>query len=171
MYLSKILITIIFTELAVGILVIGLFLYFVKNKATQRAKMREAILQKQASSFGNATWFPVRYSSHKYFQSIWKFFAWENSGVMFLDEGSIFFIPESQITPSLNFDLNSSKTFVNWLGMKLWPNGFVYWFSIKSNGETHYFTSETGTFIFTSQKTTKDIYNKLQEYIGKINRA
>jgi hypothetical protein len=158
-------------EIAVGILAIGFLFYFAKNKATRRTEMRNIILQEQASSFGNAVWFPVRYSSRKRFHSIWKFFVWETGGVMFLDKGSIFFFPENQINHPLVFNLSSSEAYLNWVGIKMWPNGFLYWFSIMSDNETHYFTSETRTFIFTSKWTTEDIYNKLQEYTNKIKSA
>jgi hypothetical protein len=161
----KIVFIIIFIEIAVGVLVAGLAVYFFKNKASMRSKMRAEIIQRRAASFGNAVWFPIRYSSDKYFQRIWKFLVWEKSGILFLDKGSIFFVSEDQIDQSLVINLTSSETYLNWVGMKLWPNGLLYWFSTVSNGETHYFTSETGTFIFTSRMTTERVYNKLREYV------
>ena len=161
---AKLFFLMIFLEIAACILAIGLLAYFFKRKASMRSKLRDQILQKRASSFGNSVWLPIRYSSQKYFQKIWKFSVWEKSGVLFLEKGSIFFVSDEQMDQSLVLSLNSSETFLNWVGMKLWPNGFVNWFSAVSNGETHYFTSETGTFIFTSRKTTESVYNKLQEY-------
>jgi hypothetical protein len=151
-------------EIAVSILAIGLLAYFFKRKASRRSKMRNEILQQRASSFGNAVWLPIRYSSQEYFQKIWKFSVWEKSGVLFLDKGSIFFVSDEQIDQSLVLNPNSSETPLHWVGMKLWPNGFMYWFCAVSNDETHYFTSETGTFIFISSKTTESVYHRMIEY-------
>ncbi len=158
-------------EIAVSALAIALLSYFFKMKASRRSKMRNEILQKRASSLEDTVWLPIRYSSQKYFQKIWKFLIWEKSGVLFLDKGAIYFVADDQIDQPLVLHPNSSETFLNWVGVKLWPNGFVYWFSAVSNGETHYFTAETGSFIFTSKKTTESVYNTLREYIVQNKSA
>ena len=158
-------------EIAVAVLVVGLLAIFFKMKANRRSKMRDKILQKRASSFGNAIWLPIRYSSQSYFQKAWKSFVWEKSGVLFFDRGSIFFVSDEHIDQSLILDSKSSETSLNWVGRKFWPNGFMYWFSVVSNGETHYFTSETGTLTFESRKTTERVYNRLREYVAKQKSA
>src|SRR6185503_12174099 len=98
---AKLFFLMIFLEIAVFILAIGLLAYFFKRKASMRSKLRNLILQKRASSFGNAVWLPIRYSSQKYFQKIWKFSVWEKSGVLFLEKGSIFFVSDEQMDQSL----------------------------------------------------------------------
>jgi hypothetical protein len=167
----KLFLLMIFLAIAVSILAIGLLALLFKNRAHRRSKRRNEILQKRASSSDAAVWIPIRYSSQRYFQRMWKFWVWEKSGVLFLDKGSIFFVSDEQIDQSLVLTPNPSESNLNWVGAKFWPNGFVHWFTVVANGETHYFTSETGTFIFTSRKSTESVYNQLREHAEQAKSA
>ena len=50
--------------------------------------------------------------------------------------------------PKLQFD--KEDTSIDWVGM-VFKNGGCSWFLIETSKERHYFTSETGTFIFGSK--------------------
>ncbi len=148
---------------------VGLFLCYAKLESDKRHKLQERILRNQQSSFKTAISYPIRYSSHRHFHKMLRLFAWEQSGLMFLVNGYAYFVLSGQMDSPLAFDLNSSQITIKWVNRSLYD--VLSWFSIEANGETHYFTSETGTFVFTSKEATANIYNRLMQYATKTKSA
>jgi hypothetical protein len=128
---------------------------------------------------------PVRYSSSNYFSLFWKFLVFEGSGLLCQLENQLVFIgyfhdrqriqkDVNSFAPFCIYDVNSDQkvryTFdledmeLEWVGRRLWVNGGASWFSLSSQNETHYFTSDNGNyFIFGSKSLTNKIYRRLVE--------
>ena len=65
---------------------------------------------------------------------------------------------------ALAFDRSTSQ--VSSVGRRFWPNGALSWISITKSGQKHYFSSETGTWVFGSKRTTEELYEKINEHLG-----
>lgn len=109
---------------------------------------------------------PVRYASAERFAKSWKFFPWELCGILHIGhDGATFHTSLSRTGPSLAFDQSASQ--VSWLGRRFWPNGYFSWVIISMAGKKHYFTSETGTTVLGSKRTTEELYRKLNDCLGE----
>ncbi len=66
---------------------------------------------------------------------------------------------------TLQFAPGNSR--INWLGKCPWPNGAVSWLRFDTADQKHYFSSETGVFIFGSHKSTRVLYDEANRYFGR----
>ncbi len=107
----------------------------------------------------NQPWFPVRYASAPRFKAWFKIFPWEGAGIVVITRATVLFLGETLSGTSLNLQFAAANTRINWLGKCPWPNGAVSWFEFDVTNEKHYFSSETGAFVFGSNKSTKAIYD------------
>jgi len=57
------------------------------------------------------------------------------------------------------FDISNSN--ITWIGKDWFRNGVLSWLEITHQNEKHYFSSETGTWVFGSEMTTHHIYDEL----------
>jgi hypothetical protein len=99
----------------------------------------------------------VRYSSEAKFKSFLKFFPWNGAGVLFCRPGQIVFVGKTISGKPLQLEFNPTNSRPNWKGMDFLLNGAVTWFDFDTANGKHYFTSETGFFVFGSKKSTEKI--------------
>ncbi|MFN2529713.1 MAG: hypothetical protein ABR555_00300, partial [Pyrinomonadaceae bacterium] len=112
----------------------------------------------------------VRYSSQARFKVWWKIFPWEGAGILVTRPGSVSFVGEIFSGSPLSLQFDSSNSQVKWLGKCPWPNGAVSWFELDTQGNKHYFTSETGAFIFGSHQSTRAAFDKAQQSLASYIR-
>ncbi len=79
---------------------------------------------------------------------------------MYVSKDKMTFFTEIFSNRNIEFDFNLQNSKVNWIGRTA-LNGATSWFVINFQGEKHYFSSETGTFVFGSKSTTKQIYDEI----------
>ena len=161
-----ILIVIVFALIAmvmVPFLVIWIYIFYQNSK---RKKMVQRILASRPDLIGNKRWFPARYSSQSKFDSLLKFFPWNGAGIVVIVPGSVLFLGETMSGTPLTLQFSPGNSRINWLGKCPWPNGLVSWLSFDTADQKHYFSSETGIFIFGSHQTTKAIYDEANRNFG-----
>ncbi len=134
------------------------FLIYVFYQNSKRRRIRDKVLAAHQQLIGNHKPIAVRYCSEPRFKAWFKIFPWEGAGVLLPSSGNVMFVGEnlSGVPVVLQFARGNSE--VKWLGKCPWPNGAVSWFEFDLPGEKHYFTSETGAFVFGSHKSTEAIY-------------
>jgi hypothetical protein len=144
-----------------GILMIPFLAFFV-YVFFQNSK-RKRIRQRTASSYGqmigNSRTVAVRYASEPRFRSWWKIFPWEGAGLLVPAAGVVTFVGEQLNGSPINLQFARNTTQATWLGKCPWPNGAVSWFALDTQGQKHYFTSETGPFVFGSNNSTKAAFD------------
>jgi hypothetical protein len=145
--------------------VIALFAYIIFQNSKRR-KIRERILSSRRNVIGDKRWFPVRYASQPRFDSWFKIFPWEGAGVMVVVTGSTLFLGETMSGTPLTLQFAPGNSRINWLGKCPWPNGAVSWLRFDTADQKHYFSSETGVFIFGSHNSTKALYDEANRYFG-----
>ena len=138
-----------------------LFFVYVFYQNSKRKKIRSRVLSAMQQLGASHRQLPVRYSSEERFKAWWKIFPWEGAGLLFVAPGVIHFFGEKNSGQRLEMHLTPENSRVNWLGKCPWPNGAVSWFEIQTPTEKHYFSSETGPFIFGSHNSTRSIYDEL----------
>lgn len=150
--------------LFVGLMFIpfALFLGYVFYQNSKRKKIRERTRQAFAQLIGDNQTIPVRYCSERHFKSWLKIFPWEGTGLIVPGNGVVTFVGEKLNGVSLNLQFRQGDSTVSWLGKCPFPNGAVSFFAFDTRGEKHYFTSETGVFVFGSHKSTKAAFDELQ---------
>lgn len=136
------------------------FFVYVFYQNVKRKRIRERTLAAQSALINNRRWFPVRYASAPRFKSWFKVFPWEAAGVIVMDPPSVIFLGETLSGSGLNYQFAPGNSSLNWLGKCPWPNGAVSWFEFETPDGKHYFSSETGAFIFGSNNSTKEIYDE-----------
>ncbi len=146
-----------------------LILLYGSIKASKRKKLQKEIAATKARLLSEGQWFPVRYASKKRFEKIWKFCTWEATGILFVSPTQVIFFSKphprwSEEDTQLQFNIEDIR--VKWIGMNFWPNGTASWLAIEARGEEYYFTSETGTFVFGSKATTREIYEGLSKVLS-----
>lgn len=139
--------------------------FFIIIHARKKSKERDKALRLKLNKYIGKTTFPIRYASQKRFSKFWKFFPWDSSGVLVVDGNIIrcdLSAPPGGIR-SIELELKDISPL--WLGRKHWfKNSVASWFVIEDHLEQkHYFTSETGTYIFGSKRTTKEILEELKK--------
>lgn len=147
----------------VPVLAIWVYIFYQNNK---RKKIRERVLASRPDLFGNHRWFPARYASQPKFDSLWKFFPWDGAGIVIVVPGSVLFMGETMSGTPLTLQFAPGNARLNWLGKCPWPNGMVSWLRFDTAAQQHYFSSETGIFIFGSHQTTKAIYDEANQHFG-----
>ena len=140
----------------------ALFLGYVFYQNGKRKKIRERNRQAFAQVIGNNHTIPVRYCSDQHFRSWIKIFPWEGTGLIVPGNGVVTFVGEKLNGVPLNFQFGQGDSTVSWLGKCPFPNGAVSFFTFDTRGQKHYFTSETGVFVFGSHKSTKAAFDESQ---------
>jgi hypothetical protein len=144
-------------------LVIWIYIFYQNSK---RKKIVQRILASRADLIGNKRWFPARYASQPKFDSLLKFFPWDGAGVIIVVPGGVVFLGETLSGTPITLQFAPGNSRVNWLGKCPWPNGLVSWLRFDTADQKHYFSSETGIFIFGSHQTTKTIYDEANRHFG-----
>jgi hypothetical protein len=144
-----------------GILLIPFFLFivYVFYQNSKRKHIRQRTAASYAHMMGNYRTVPVRYASEPRFRSWWKVFPWEGAGLLVPGNGVVTFVGEHLNGSTLNLQFAHNASQVTWLGKCPWPNGAVSWFALETQGHKHYFTSETGAFVFGSHNSTKAAFD------------
>jgi hypothetical protein len=104
----------------------------------------------------------VRYSSEKKFKSFIKFFPWNGAGVLFCQQGRTIFIGKTISGKPLQMEFNPTNSRPNWQGIDFLKNGVLTWMDFDTATGKHYFTSETGFFVFGSENSTRKIAQDVQ---------
>jgi hypothetical protein len=139
-----------------------LFFIYVFYQNSKRKRIRERTQAAYGHMFGNSRIVPVRYASEPRFKSWWKIFPWEGTGLLAPSAGVVTFVGEKLNGSPINLQFGQDTASVLWLGKCPWPNGAVSWFAFDSQGKKHYFTSETGAFVFGSNNSTKAAFDESQ---------
>lgn len=145
--------------------VIGLWAYIIFQNS-KRKKIRERILSSRRDVIGDKRWFPARYASQSRFDSWFKIFPWDGAGIIVVVPGSLLFLGETLSGTPVTLQFAPGNSRINWLGKCPFPNGAVSWLCFDTADQKHYFSSETGVFIFGSHNSTKAIYNEANRYFG-----
>lgn len=145
--------------------VIAIWIYvFYQN--SKRKKIVQRILASRTDIIGNKRWLPVRYASQQKFDALLKFLPWDGVGVVIVVPGSVLFLGETFSGAPLALQFAPGNSRLNWLGKCPWPNGMLSWLRFDTADQKHYFSSETGVFIFGSHQTTKAIYDEANHNFG-----
>jgi hypothetical protein len=162
---TQTLIEIVLLLIFVGMMFVPFLLFFIYvfYQNSKRKKIRERTGQAFAQLIGNNNTVPVRYCSEPHFKSWLKIFPWEGSGLLVSGVGVVTFVGEKLNGVPLNLQFGRTDSTVTWLGKCPFPNGAVSFFVFDTRGEKHYFTSETGAFVFGSHKSTKAAFDKSQK--------
>jgi hypothetical protein len=144
-----------------GILLIPFLLFFVYvfYQNSKRKGIRQRTTASYAHMIGNSRTVPVRYASETRFRSWFKVFPWEGAGLLVPANGVVTFVGEQLNSTPLNLQFAPNGSQATWLGKCPWPNGAVSWFSLETQGQKHYFTSETGAFVFGSHTSTRAAFD------------
>ena len=138
---------------------IAFFIYvFFQN--SKRKSIRARAQAQYGHMIGSSIAVPVRYCSEPRFKTWFKIFPWEGAGLLVPSNGVVTFVGEKNNGTPLNVQFARDSSVVQWLGKCPWPNGAVSWFSVDTQGQKHYFTSETGAFVFGSDKSTREAYDQ-----------
>jgi len=156
-----ILVVVLIALLAVVFIPVALFLGYAFFLKWKRDQTRAAIVRDRQQLIGNHRWFPVRYASEQRFKSLFKIFPWEGPGILVIVPGSALFLSQTNSGSPLMLQFAPGNSTLNWLGKAPWPNGAVSWFYFTTTIEKHYFSSETGVLIFGSHKSTKAMYDEV----------
>jgi len=156
-------------EIIVSLIFLGLmlvpflaFFVYVFYQTSKRKQIRSRAQNAYAHMIGASRSVPVRYASEPRFRTWLKIFPWEGTGLLVPSSGFITFVGEKLNGTPLNFQFGPANSTLVWLGKCPWPNGAVSWFCFDVAGEKHYFTSETGAFVFGSSGSTKAAYEESQ---------
>ena len=138
------------------------FFIFVFYQNSKRKRIRQRTQSAYAQLIGNNRTVPVRYAAEPRFKSWLKIFPWEGTGLLVPSKGVVTFLGEKLNGTPLNVQFGPSASTLTWLGKCPWPNGAVSWFVFDVQGEKHYFTSETGAFVFGSNNSTRAAFDESQ---------
>jgi len=139
-----------------------LFFVYVFFQNSKRKRIRERMLAAHQELIRDHKPIPVRYCSEARFKAWLKIFPWEGAGVLLPSLGNIVFLGEKLSGAPVTLQFAPTNSEIKWLGKCPWPNGAVSWFEVDRPGERHYFTSETGAFVFGSHKSTRAAYDQAQ---------
>jgi len=137
-----------------------LFFIYAFYQNSKRKRIRERTRSAYAHMIGDGRAIPVRYASEPRYKLWFKIFPWEGTGLIVPAKGCVTFVGENLNGTPLNFQFVPGNATLLWLGKSPWPNGAVSWFAFEVQGLKHYFSSETGTFIFGSHNSTKTAYDE-----------
>ncbi len=117
----------------------------------------------EASQQAREGWqsYPVRYCSEKRFRSWWKLLTWEATGILSLSDEGVTLTTKTPGGATVERRFHPEEATIEWEGQNLLPNGVLSWFVIEQDGERVYFTSETGSTVFGSESSTREIYDRL----------
>lgn len=168
---AQIIITIVILLFALAGLFVPLTIFFIYVffQTSKRKRIRERMLSTQALLVGAHHWLPVRYASEPRFKSWFKIFPWEGAGILVLAPGSVTFLGETNSGTAVNLQFAPGNATVNWIGKTPFPNGAVSWFDFMTASGRHYFSSETGAFVFGSHRSTKEAFDRASESFGSVS--
>jgi hypothetical protein len=147
---------------------LGLFFVYVFFQTSKRKRIRQRVLTEQAQFIGNHPWIPVRFASEPRFNSWFKIFPWEGAGILLLAPGSVTFLGETNAGRPVNLQFAPGNSTLNWIGKSPFPNGAVSWFDFTTASGRHYFSSETGAFVFGSHRSTKEAFDQASRSFAGI---
>ena len=153
------------TLFVIGVLGIAMILV-ARNAARRRSKDIEQLRVKVTEAEGITWSTPVRYASARWFRSFWKSLPWEGHGLLCVRQSDLLFFGYSKARCEITLRVPRDEVCLQWIGRKLWPNFFISWFKLSANEQTHYLTSDTGTFVFGSKRTTDEILQKLSKMLA-----
>jgi hypothetical protein len=142
------------------------FFIYVFFQNSKRKSIRARAQTQYGHVIGNSNAVPVRYCSEPRFRTWFKIFPWEGAGLLVSANGVVTFVGEKNDGTPLNLQFARDSSVLQWMGKCPWPNGAVSWFSIDSQGQKHYFTSETGPFVFGSHNSTKAAFDQSQNSLA-----
>ena len=143
-----------------------LFILYVFYQNSKRKRIRQRTTSSNALMIGNNRTVPVRYASEPRFRSWWKVFPWEGAGLLVPANGVVTFVGEQLNGSPVNLQFAHNLSQLTWLGKCPWPNGAVSWFVLETLGHKHYFTSETGAFVFGSDNSTRAAFDDCSRSLG-----
>ena len=162
----------------IAILLIGLALFFIPFigffiyvffQTSKRKRIRERVLAANQQLVGTKPCLPVRYASEPRYKSWFKIFPWAGAGVLVLTPGSSLFLGETNSGNSVVLQFAPGNSTINWIGKSPFPNGAVSWFQFTTTTEKHFFSSETGAFVFGSHRSTKEIFDQAsRSFTGQV---
>jgi hypothetical protein len=147
--------------LAITFVPFALFIGYVLFQKQKRDRIRTTILRERQRLIGNHKWLSIRYASESRFKAFFKIFPWEGAGILVIAPASALFLGQTLTGSPMMLQFAPANSTLNWLGKALWPNGAVCWFYFTIANEKHYFSSETGALVFGSHKSTKAIYDEV----------
>ena len=164
----EIIIQLIFLLFFIGALFFPFLLFFIYvfYQNSKRKKIRARTQNSYNHLIGSNQAIPVRYASEPRFNSWLKVFPWEAAGVLVPSRGCVTFVGENLNGTPLNLQFSPADSSILWLGKCPWPNGAVSWFAFDARGLKHYFSSETGAFVFGSHASTTTAYQQAQQSFG-----
>ena len=142
------------------------FFIYVFFQNSKRKNIRTRAQTQYGHVIGNSNAAPVRYCSEPRFRTWFKIFPWEGAGLLVSANGVVTFVGEKNDGTPLNLQFARDSSVLQWMGKCPWPNGAVSWFSIDTQGQKHYFTSETGPFVFGSNKSTREAFDQSQRSLS-----
>ncbi len=146
---------------AIFVPLFSIFGYMIFNYFRRRSIQKSMLTANNALATTSRHHF-VRYSSEKKFKSFIKFFPWNGAGVLFCQKGRTIFIGKTISGKPLQMEFNPTNSRPNWQGMDILKNGVVTWMDFDTANGKHYFTSETGFFVFGSESSTRKIAEDAQ---------
>ena len=153
-------IVVLLISLGIALFPFVLFFIYVFYQNSKRKQIRERTRKAYSHMIGSTNTLPVRYCSEPRFKSWFKIFPWDGTGWLVPSSGVVTFVGEKLNGTPLNLQFGHGNTSANWLGKCPFPNGSVSWFVFEVQGEKHYFTSETGPFVFGSNNSTKAAFDE-----------
>ena len=153
-------IVIVLVALVVIFLPLLAFFIYVFYQTSKRKRTRERMLATHQQLVGSHRWLPVRYASERRYNSWFKIFPWEGAGILVLAPGSVLFLGETNSGVPVNVQFAPGNSRLNWIGKSPFPNGAVSWFEFTLANGKEYFSSETGTFVFGSHRSTREIFDE-----------
>jgi hypothetical protein len=134
-----------------------------RSAARRRSKEIEQLLVKVTQGEGLTWSAPVRYASLRRFSSWWKFFPWEGHGLLCVRQSELLFLGHSKARRDIRLTVPRGEVRLQWIGQDFWRNGALSWFTLSANEDSHCFTSDTGTWVFGSKRTTEHIFQQLSK--------
>src|SRR4030095_9954685 len=161
---AQAIVALLFFLILLGVLIVPFLLFFgyVFYQTFKRKSIRNRVLQTRAQTIGNLPTMPLRHCDERRFKSWFKIFPWEGAGVLLATPETAYFFGEHLNGNPVNLQFDRNNATIAWLGKCPWPNGAVSLFLVESQGQKHYFTSETGPFVFGSDKSTRTAFNAAQ---------
>jgi hypothetical protein len=154
----------------IGLLPSLVVIVYAAGKAKKRKLLQDSLLTKNEKFLQNGKLFRVRYCTEARFKKFFKFFPWEATGILCINDEKILFSGHAAKGQEIMLELAKEDAAAEWVGKNNWfKNGLAAWLVIKAHGAQHYFTSETGAAVFGSHDTTKAMYDTLTNPQGVPN--
>lgn len=144
-----------YTLIIIIVILIPALIKYYKRKNNRQLLIEKLDLKKN--------YFYVRCSTQSRFKRKIKFYPWEYSGVLYIediDSLSFYYLDDSNNIKEEKFEISDCK--IEWVGRDILINGLISWFLIEKDSKLYYFTSETGALINYSKSRTKKIYNSIK---------